>query len=141
MNGVDVGRKVVILGRLLGLDLDINSLPIQNIVPKELQGVSLSEFETQLPAFNAEFGKLNTEALKEGKVLRYVGVITPERSCVELRKYDAGHAFASLKGSDNVFRIVSERFPNGLTIQGSGAGAGVTAFGIFSDVLSIMRCI
>ncbi|KAJ3127807.1 Homoserine dehydrogenase [Physocladia obscura] len=54
-------------------------------------------------------------------------------------KYDASHPFASLKGSDNIIAFTTKRFPNPLIVQGAGAGAAVTAFGVFSDILKIKR--
>jgi homoserine dehydrogenase len=132
---------VVILGRLIGLDLSLETLSIENIVPEALRHVSLAEFESRLPEFDAEFAELNSRANLDNKVLRYVGLVGGSKSSVRLQAFEKSHPFASLQGSDNVIRIVTERFPNGLTIQGAGAGADVTAFGIFSDVLKIGRCL
>ena len=131
---------MVILGRLIGLDLSLDTLSIENIVPEALRQVSLEEFEKRLPEFDAEFAKLNLEASSASKVLRYVGLIDGSNSTVRLEAFDKTHPFAALQGSDNVIRIVTERIPNGLSIQGAGAGADVTAFGIFSDLLKAARC-
>ncbi len=130
---------MVILGRLLGKELSLETLPIENIVPDALREVSLGEFEERLHEFDTEFQTMCTQASNAGRVLRYVGVVDDLKPRVELREYQSDHPFASLQGSDNIIRITTERFPNGLTIQGSGAGADVTAFGIFSDVLRVAR--
>ncbi|KAJ1920215.1 Homoserine dehydrogenase [Mycoemilia scoparia] len=139
LNGMDVARKATILGRVSGLPLSIDTLPVENIVPKELQGVQTAEeFLSKLPDFDGEFDKLNQEALDNNQVLRYVAVINFDgESSVKLMKYPLSHPFASLQGSDNIIAFTTERFPNPLIIQGAGAGAAVTAFGIFGDIIKI----
>ncbi|KND01989.1 homoserine dehydrogenase [Spizellomyces punctatus DAOM BR117] len=141
LNGMDVARKVVILGRVAGIDLDLSTLPVENIVPEALRGVpTADEFMSKLPTFDDHFEQLNQAALKENSVLRYVGLVDPNgNSSVKLMKYPASHPFASLKGSDNIIAFTTKRFPNPLIVQGAGAGAAVTAFGMFADVLKIAR--
>ncbi|KAF9929703.1 hypothetical protein BGZ65_005689 [Modicella reniformis] len=139
LNGMDVARKVIILGRLAGLDLTQETIQIENIVPESLRQADASEFMKNLPNFDTHFEQLNKEALQNGQVLRYVGLVDPVhgKSSVTLARYPASHPFASLKGSDNIIAFTTERFPSPLIIQGSGAGAAVTAFGIYSDILKI----
>ena len=135
---MDVARKVVILGRIVGLPLDLSSLPVENIVPKELQALgSASEFMESLDKFDGYFAQLNSEARDEGCVLRCVGVVDPVggNSSVALKKYPLTHPFASLTGSDNIIAFTTKRFPSPLLIQGAGAGSSVTAFGMFSDLI------
>ncbi|KAK9722906.1 Homoserine dehydrogenase [Basidiobolus ranarum] len=139
LNGMDVARKVAILGRVAGLDVSLETLSVENIVPEELRSVATAEeFMQKLPQFDSHFAKLNESALANDEVLRYVGVVDPNgESSVKLMRYPASHPFASLKGSDNIIAFTTERFPNPLIVQGAGAGAAVTAFGIFSDILKI----
>ncbi|KAG0213222.1 hypothetical protein BGX33_003061 [Mortierella sp. NVP41] len=139
LNGMDVARKVIILGRVAGLDLTQETVQVENIVPELLRNASPEEFMSKLPEFDAHFEKLNQEAIQNGQVLRYVGLVDPVhgKSSVTLARYPASHPFASLKGSDNIIAFTTERFPSPLIIQGSGAGAAVTAFGIYSDILKI----
>ncbi|KAI8373586.1 homoserine dehydrogenase-domain-containing protein [Choanephora cucurbitarum] len=142
LNGMDVGRKVTICGRLAGLELDLSTLPVENIVPEALQAVqSTEEFMTRLPEFDQHFADLNAAALKENQVLRYVGLVDIKggQSGVKLIKYPASHPFASLQGSDNIIKFTTKYFPSGIIIQGSGAGAAVTAYGIFTDLLRIQE--
>ncbi|KAI8641228.1 homoserine dehydrogenase-domain-containing protein [Parasitella parasitica] len=142
LNGMDVARKVTICGRLAGLELDLSTLPVENIVPKELQSIkSTDEFMAKLPEYDGHFSKLNAEALKENQVLRYVGLVDVRggQSGVKLAKYPATHPFASLQGSDNIIKFTTKYFPNGVIIQGAGAGAAVTAYGIFTDLLKIQE--
>ncbi|KAK3828401.1 MAG: homoserine dehydrogenase-domain-containing protein [Benniella sp.] len=139
LNGMDVARKVMILGRVAGLDLTQETLQVENIVPESLRTASASDFMATLPQFDQHFADLKDEATKAGQVLRYVGLVDPVhgKSSVTLARYPASHPFASLKGSDNIIAFTTERFPSPLIIQGSGAGAAVTAFGIYSDILKI----
>ncbi|KAJ3358051.1 hypothetical protein HDU83_000108 [Entophlyctis luteolus] len=147
LNGMDVGRKVVILGRVAGLPLSLDTLPIENIVPEPLRAIaSASEFMAKLPEFDHHFAAMNEKARANGRVLRCVGVVDPihgssvklaELSDVNSFLYDSAHPFASLKGSDNIIAFTTRRFPSPLIVQGAGAGAAVTAFGMFSDVLKI----
>ncbi|KAI8370968.1 beta-lactamase-like protein [Blakeslea trispora] len=142
LNGMDVGRKVTICGRLAGLELDLSTLPVENIVPEALQAVqSTEEFMARLPEFDQHFADLNAAALKENQVLRYVGLVDLKggQSGVKLIKYPASHPFASLQGSDNIIKFTTKYFPSGIIIQGSGAGAAVTAYGIFTDLLRIQE--
>ncbi|KAI9244714.1 hypothetical protein BDA99DRAFT_448324 [Phascolomyces articulosus] len=142
LNGMDVARKVTICGRLAGLDLDLSTLPVENIVPGPLQSVaSADEFMAKLPEFDDHFKQLNEGAKKEGQVLRYVGLVDVKggQSGVKLLKYPASHPFASLQGSDNIIKFTTKYFPNGLIIQGAGAGAAVTSFGIYSDLLKVQE--
>ncbi|ORX66785.1 homoserine dehydrogenase [Linderina pennispora] len=140
LNGMDVARKVTILGRVAGLDIGTDTLPVENIVPEALRSVaSADEFMQRLPEFDAHFAQLNQDAIKEGAVLRYVGKVDVAggQSSVKLAKYPLDHPFASLKGSDNIIAFTTERFPNPLIVQGAGAGAAVTAFGIFADLIKV----
>ncbi|RIA85329.1 hypothetical protein C1645_715103 [Glomus cerebriforme] len=140
LNGLDVARKVVILSRLVGKDLSLDTLPVENIVPEPLRTLnSATEFMASLPQYDDHFETLNTTANKNRQVLRYVGVIDPigGKSEVKLVSLPYSHPFAALKGSDNIIAFTTERFPSPLIIQGAGAGAAVTAFGIFSDLFKI----
>ncbi|CAO3607549.1 unnamed protein product [Mucor fragilis] len=142
LNGMDVARKVTICGRLAGLELDLSTLPVENIVPEALQSIeSTDEFMAKLPEYDDHFAQLNAEALKENQVLRYVGLVDVQggQSGVKLAKYPATHPFASLQGSDNIIKFTTKYFPNGVIIQGAGAGAAVTAYGIFTDLLKIQE--
>ena len=159
----------MILARLAGctkgLERGVESVKVQNIVPEDLRETPLNEFEKRLVEFDGEFEEMNAKARARGNVLRYVGVVErvkPESDefsvAVEMREYPSGEKsqssvggaaadkknegmtmMAGLKGSDNVVRIVTEWFPQGLVIQGAGAGAKVTGFGMMSDTLALGR--
>ncbi|KAJ2714918.1 Homoserine dehydrogenase [Coemansia spiralis] len=140
LNGMDVARKVAILGRVAGYELGTDTLDVENIVPEALRSVaSADEFMSRLPEFDDHFARLNSEALAAGSVLRYVGCVdgATRQGSVKLARYPLDHPFAALKGSDNIIAFTTERFPSPLIVQGAGAGSAVTAFGIFSDLIKV----
>ncbi|KAH3663760.1 hypothetical protein OGAPHI_005162 [Ogataea philodendri] len=141
LNGLDVARKVTILARIAGLQVESpTSFSVQSLIPKQLESVeSADEYLQKLPDFDHEMEKLKSEAAQEGKVLRFIGKVdvASKKTSVEIAKYDASHPFAALKGSDNVISIKSKRYPNPLIIQGAGAGAEVTAMGVLGDVIKV----
>lgn len=143
LNGLDVARKVTILARISGLEIENStSFPIHSLIPKALESVeSADEYMAKLPDFDSDMENLKAEAAKENKVLRFIGSIdVPNKKVsVEIAKFDFSHPFASLKGSDNVISIKSKRYPNPLIIQGAGAGADVTAMGVLGDVIKIAQ--
>ncbi|KAG1052213.1 hypothetical protein G6F43_005629 [Rhizopus delemar] len=122
---------------------DLNGMDAaHNIMPQDLQSLPTSEeFMRKLPEYDDYFSKLRKEALDDNQVLRYIGIVDFKggASGVQLIKYPASHPFASLKGGDNIIRFTTKRFPNGITIQGDGGGAAVTAYGIFTDLIKIQE--
>ena len=138
LTGKDVARKIVILSRISGFPTSLESLPITSLVPKELDTGSVDNFLQQLNDYNQFYNTLNKNSLNDNKVLRYIGSFKNGKSTVELKSYPFSHPFAQLQGSDNIICFTTKRFPNGLIIQGSGAGTEVTAFGMISDVF---KCI
>ncbi len=143
LNGLDVARKVTIVGRLSGLEIESpSSFPVQSLIPKQLESVkTASEFLEKLPNFDSELDELKEEALSEGKVLRFIGKVDKvnNKASVGIEKYDASHPFASLKGSDNVIAIKTKRYPNPVIVQGAGAGDAVTAAGVLADTIKIAQ--
>ncbi|SCU91669.1 LAME_0E13388g1_1 [Lachancea meyersii CBS 8951] len=143
LNGLDVARKVTILARIAGFKVESpTSFPVHSLIPKPLESVaSGSEYLEKLPDYDHEMEQLKQEATAEQKVLRFVGKVDfPNNSVsVGIEKYDISHPFASLKGSDNVVSIQTDRYPNPLIIQGAGAGADVTAAGVLADVFKIAQ--
>jgi homoserine dehydrogenase len=138
LSGTDVARKLTILSRLIPtapkLPEGAGSVPTQSLVPPVLSNAASKEdYLARLPEGDEYFATLRAEAAKEGKVVRYVGVIDLKEGKVEckLGKYDKDHAFATaLKGSDNIISFTTKRYsPRPLIVQGAGAGADVTAMG------------
>ncbi|EPS40582.1 hypothetical protein H072_5539 [Dactylellina haptotyla CBS 200.50] len=144
LNGLDVARKLTILARLCGLDIDSpTSFPVQSLIPKPLESASTSqEFMEGLPNFDSDIGLLAENAQKEGKVIRFVGSIDVLSKAVKvgLEKFDISHPIAGLKGSDNIIAFYTKRYGDrALIVQGAGAGAEVTAMGVLSDVIKIIN--
>jgi len=141
LSGTDVGRKVVILSREIGKNIELEEVPIRSLVPARLEKVSIKEFLDGYEEINQEIGDLYRKAAEKGEVLRYVGVIDPAGgSRVELRTYPATHPFAHIRGNDNIVAFTTKRYFNQpLIVQGPGAGPEVTAAGAFADLLRLSQ--
>jgi bifunctional aspartokinase / homoserine dehydrogenase 1 len=124
------------------LSVELADVPVKSLVPEALQGsaVSIDEFMTRLPESDSELTAMANEAASAGQLLRYVGVVNAETGAcgVELRRYPASHPFGRLQGSDNIVSFRTSRYnAQPLVIQGPGAGAEVTAAGVFADLLRL----
>jgi aspartokinase/homoserine dehydrogenase 1 len=139
LSGMDVARKLVILGREMGLPLELADVRVESLVPPPLRDCGIDEFLERLPAHDAAMGALIEGARRDRQVLRYVARLTADgRATVALERLDAGHAFANIALTDNVVRFVTDRYcDNALVVQGPGAGPAVTAAGVFSDLLRL----
>ncbi|GMH17358.1 hypothetical protein Nepgr_019199 [Nepenthes gracilis] len=141
LSGTDVARKVIILARESGLKLELSDIPVQSLVPEPLKAsASAEDFMQQLPQFDHDWSKKRQDADDSGEVLRYVGVVDAanQRGHVGLRSYKKDHPFAQLSGSDNIIAFTTVRYKEQpLIVRGPGAGALVTAGGIFSDILRL----
>ena len=139
LSGQDVARKIVILAREIGIKLDISDIEIENLVPKNLQEVSVTEFLNKISELDLIFLKKLNQAKNENKILRYVAKIDEnKKASVQLLFYPTNHPFARLSGSDNMVIFTTERYnQQPLVIQGPGAGPEVTAAGVFSDLLRL----
>lgn len=143
LNGLDVARKVTILSRLAGVEVESpTSFEVESLIPKPLESAqSAEDFLAGLPKFDSEIADRKNKAAAEGKVLRFVGKIdVANQKCkVGIEEYPLSHPFASLKGSDNVVSFLTERYPSPLIIQGAGAGDAVTAMGVLSDLIKVAQ--
>ncbi|KAA8528034.1 hypothetical protein F0562_035097 [Nyssa sinensis] len=141
LSGTDVARKVIILARESGLKLELSDIPVRSLVPEPLKAsASAEEFLQQLPQFDQDLAKRRKDAEDAGEVLRYVGVVdvANQKGTVELGRYKKDHPFAQLSGSDNIIAFTTERYKEQpLIVRGPGAGAQVTAGGIFCDILRL----
>ena len=139
--GMDVARKVTILARESGMELELEDIPVQSLVPEALRGcASGDEYMSRVAEFDGDMGAMLAEAEAAGECLRYVGVVDVKNrtGSVELRRYTKDHAFAQLSGSDNIIAFTTHRYKTQpLIIRGPGAGAEVTAGGVFSDLLRL----
>jgi len=140
LSGMDVARKVVILGREMGLDIALDDVAVESLVPDALTNGSVDDFMAGLPAHDDAMTRVLREAREAGQVLRFVGSVdhTGEAS-VRLGRYDDDHAFARIHRTDNIVQFRTERYnENPLIVQGPGAGPDVTAAGVFADLLRIV---
>jgi bifunctional aspartokinase / homoserine dehydrogenase 1 len=139
LSGMDVARKLIILGREMGLKLEMADVQVEGLVPEALSQCSVEEFMARLPESDAAMAAAVADASKKGQVLRYVGRIEADgRSTVGLMRLDGKHAFANIALTDNVVRFATRRYcENPLIVQGPGAGPEVTAAGVFSDLLRL----
>lgn len=139
LSGMDVVRKLIILGREMGLTLEMSDVEVMSLVPPELEHCSVDEFMNRLPEFDAKMGAMLAEATLQNQVLRYVGRIEASgKASVKLTRLPAKHAFANIALTDNVVRFATRRYcDNPLIVQGPGAGPEVTAGGVFSDLLRL----
>jgi bifunctional aspartokinase / homoserine dehydrogenase 1 len=139
LSGVDVARKLIILGREMGLTLEIADVQVEGLVPEALTQCSVEEFMARLPETDAAMAAALSEARLKNQVLRYVGRIDAAgKATVGLMRLEAKHAFANIALTDNVVRFATRRYcDNPLIVQGPGAGPEVTAGGVFSDLLRL----
>jgi bifunctional aspartokinase / homoserine dehydrogenase 1 len=139
LSGLDVARKLTILGREMGLELEISDVKIESLVPQGLEKGSIEDFMKALPNHDARMRDRLEGARARGKVLRYVGRVTADGAAtVGVVELDAKHAFANIALTDNVVRYATRRYcDNPLIVQGPGAGPEVTAGGVFADLLRL----
>lgn len=143
--GNDVARKLLILARELDLENEMDDVIIQNLIPESLQKISKDAFLKDLTLLNLEYQKLKDNQ-QPNHVLRYIGELGGDLSkekghlSVRLVSVPKDTPLGSLKGSDAIFEIYTESYgEQPLVIQGAGAGAEVTARGVFGDILRLAK--
>ncbi|MBQ7622395.1 MAG: bifunctional aspartate kinase/homoserine dehydrogenase I [Bacteroidales bacterium] len=138
LSGKDVIRKLVILAREAGYEVEQKDVDAELFIPSELFECSEEEFWRRLPGLDAGFEEKRRELEKEHKRWRFVAKMENGRFSVSLRTFDEGHSFYVLDGSNNIVLLTTERYhQHPMLIQGYGAGAGVTAAGVFADIMRI----
>lgn len=139
LNGMDVARKILILAREAGWDLEPDDITVENLVPASCRGdMSVDEFFVALAASDDDFEKMRLEASSKGEKLRYMAVLKDGKVNIGLTSVDNQHPFYSLSGSDNIILLTTERYhERPMVIRGPGAGAAVTAAGVFADIIRI----
>lgn len=139
LSGTDVARKLVILAREAGRELDLSDVEVESLIPPGLESVSAQEFLDRLDVHDTAMQQRFDAARNEGKVLRYVASLERDGSArVALQALPESHAFAHLKLTDNVVQFTTQRYcDNAMVVQGPGAGPEVTAAGVFSDLLRV----
>ncbi|MCR4918413.1 MAG: bifunctional aspartate kinase/homoserine dehydrogenase I [Prevotella sp.] len=138
LSGLDVLRKIVILAREGGYRVEQSDVRIESFLPEKYFGGTLEEFWQQLPQLDEPFRQRCSQLRAGGKRLRYVATMDHGQTTVQLEAVEEQHPFFQLEASNNAVMLTTERyreFP--MVIQGYGAGAGVTAAGVFANILSI----
>lgn len=139
LSGVDVMRKILILARESGYPLEITDIKNKSFLPQEsLETQSNDAFFSSLKKYESDFQQRYTKAAKQDAKLKYVAQFENGAASVGLQEIPKGHDFYNLEGSDNIVLFFTERYPNQpMIIKGAGAGAEVTASGIFADIIRI----
>ncbi len=137
LSGEDVARKILILAREAGAKMDIRDVQRRTFLPEECNKVdNLEEFFHILEKYDDRFEQIRVNAIKEKKELRYVAEYIYNHALIGLQKVGREHPFYHLEGKDNILLITTERYKSQpLIIQGAGAGAEVTAAGVFGDIM------
>ena len=139
LNGIDVRRKLIILARETGLALESADVQIVNVLPRAVQEAkSVEDFFTELEKADDYFEKLRKDAEQDGKVLRMIAKLDKGKAIIGLQKVGADNPFYTLSGSDNMIVFTTVRYQERpLVVRGPGAGAAVTAAGVFAEVITI----
>ena len=139
LNGIDVRRKLIILARETGLDLEAEDVQIENILPTPCQEAeTVEQFFEEIEKADAHFESLRATAEKEGKRLRMIAKLDNGSATIGLEAVDATHPFYALSGSDNMIVFTTARYQDRpLVVRGPGAGAEVTAAGVFAEIIKI----
>ena len=138
LSGTDVVRKLVILSREAGYKVEQADVEKHLFVPDEYFEGSLEDFWERLPRLNADFEKRRKQLEAEGKRWRFVATMEGGKTNVALKAVDRNHPFYNLEGSNNIVLLTTDRYKAyPMQIQGYGAGAGVTAAGVFANIMSI----
>ena len=138
LSGKDVIRKLVILGREAGYRLEQEDVEKHLFIPNQLMEGSLDDFWRLIPELDADFEARRQKLAEQGKRWRFVARLSEGKATVGLEEVASNHPFYGLESSNNIILLTTERYHEyPMMIQGYGAGASVTAAGVFADIMSI----
>lgn len=139
LRGTDFMRKMLILARDAGYALEPGDVKIESMLPKAcLDAGTVAEFYAELKNEEKFFADMKAKAIAEGKVLRYIGKLEDGQVSITLQMVGEEHPFYTLSGSDNIISFTTERYiDRPLVVKGPGAGAEVTAAGVFADIVNV----
>ncbi|MCX7552384.1 bifunctional aspartate kinase/homoserine dehydrogenase I [Marinicella sp. S1101] len=137
LNGMDVARKVLVIAREAGMALELNDVDLQAVVPPALAEITDGDaFMQQLPAYDQEFQQKIDQAENQQQKLRYVAIIKNGKCAVKIQAVDKTHPLYDIEAGENALAINTQYYqPKPFIIRGYGAGAEVTAAGLFGDML------
>ncbi|MEK7106846.1 MAG: bifunctional aspartate kinase/homoserine dehydrogenase I [Patescibacteria group bacterium] len=139
LDGMDVARKILILAREAGFPLELKDVKVKGLLnPKLQKAKSIDDFFIKLKKEDSAFEKKMLAAENNGQVLRFIATLEKGKATVSLQAVGKTHPFYSLSGNDNVIAFTTKRYSTTpIVIKGPGAGAKVTAAGVFADILRI----
>lgn len=139
LSGVDVARKLIILAREMGLEVEMDAVQVESLVAADLREGTVDQFLETLGKHDQTIAAFLDSARKRGEVVRYVGTIDSNGNLsAQMRNYPIEHPFASLTGSDNIVSFQTARYNSQpMIVRGPGAGPEVTAAGVFADLLRL----
>ena len=138
LSGTDVIRKLVILSREAGYRIEQSDVEKHLFIPDQYFEGDVERFWERIPEMDAEFEHRRKELESKGLRWRFVAVLNRGKAWVSLREVDSSSPFYNLAGSNNVISLTTERYKEyPMQIKGYGAGASVTAAGVFADIISI----
>lgn len=139
LKGTDFMRKMLILARDAGHVIEPEDVKLGGILPDAcIHAASVDDFYRELEAANDYFNELKSDANQRNKVLRYIGKLEDGQVSIALEMVDQAHPFFALSGSDNIISFTTERYKERpLVVKGPGAGAEVTAAGVFADLVNV----
>lgn len=142
LSGIDVARKALILGRMMGQKINLTDIKVQSFYPDEYKNITVEDFLDNINTLDDKYRKMMNQAKNQNSTLRYVASVSPNKITVGLKQVPQNSDIGNLDGPDNIVVIRTNQYnKNSLVIKGPGAGVQVTAAGVFGDVLKIIKII
>jgi aspartokinase/homoserine dehydrogenase 1 len=140
LSGTDVARKILILAREAGFKLEMSDIENKSFLPESCFEGNVEDFYNEMEKRENHFRELLDKAGKENLILKYIASFDNGKASVGLQSIDSNHNFANLSGKDNAVLFYTNRYADlPLVVKGAGAGADVTAAGVFADIIRAAR--